>query len=316
MNEMVERKVDPKEIVSANLLYPIEDKNYKKIAILTLADGTKLMIFDKRISFLFKFLDVNQRDILRLPWNEGERDMEFLKAIHRCNTKLNITYVKNKGFVRRIVSEEFSYIPHNEVVSIVVDSIKELSPFVPCKSVPKVKGMLKHWILLKVPFPTYNTFRWEIWTYNYNVGNKALRVGAAFTELNYGGTFRLWKDSGKIRVIHRGEEKKIGKKIDNAIRKAYTEIFPSISDTVRASMEARCTPSILSDIKKDIYSRRLFPRKVLKNIYTSIKDSKPATVWDVGVIFAVEANNLNHSEKYRINLSDYAYRILERYSES
>ena len=288
------------DIEEAKLLKYRKNGRTVKYAYLRIPNA-ELYVPADRLKHIFRYIPYTQRDLFRLPYQE--RDEAFLNALREVEA-LRITYDDN-GKVYRIVSPEFTAIPHRVVLRLV----ESIIPPYESRNISYEHGMYAEWILKTVPkelADLNDIVSWKIWCYNYNIGNKALRIGGGFTVLACKNGVTAWKSSARIRIIHRGDYNALIPKIRTAIEKSIYNLI-SVSSDIKTSLE---TPFIYDDLAEYLENLlRKYPQYIRYKLQPRLVTAK--TFWEASNAFSYVATHYNLPFEQRIKLSNDSLTLLK-----
>jgi hypothetical protein len=236
-----------------------------------------------------------------MPYDE--RDVAFLDAINRCRTKLMVSYLPESGRVVRIVSSDFTAIPH----SLVLRTVREiLKGDYEQEDIETNGGMFAKWTLRSLPKECAKlgeVVSWNLWVYNRNDGRHGLRVGGGFTVLACQNGAIRWKSARIVRIVHRGEIEDIRSKLEEAVYQIVHDDLPLMAYGIQVARE------IKYDREKVEKMVRLFPQWIQRRLWEQLKRAR--TWWDVSNAFSWVATHEPVTFNQRIQLSNLAVEALQ-----
>ena len=122
MSEIREFEVVPaKDITDAKFVrYRTTRRTIQEYAILWI-QGIRVFVGRKQLSQLFRYLPRKIGEIRFIP-DYNDRDREFLKALRSCDKSLMFSVAGDN--VIRVVSSDFTAIPHSKVIQLVEKALK------------------------------------------------------------------------------------------------------------------------------------------------------------------------------------------------
>jgi hypothetical protein len=295
-----EIEVKGSDVFDAKLFYYRTSTGVKRFARIELKDGRKILIDRKRLSQLFKYLYVNQSDLLLLDY--AERDQQFKDALKRCSTNLIFSVPSDSNWAIRVVSSDFTAIPHSKVIQLVEQVLRGDYED---RKIEFNGGMFAKWTLRSLPSDCAklgDIVSWNLWTYNYNVGNKALKLGGGFTVLKCQNGAIGWKEAAKVRIMHRGEYENLLSRIQEAIDDIVNRALPQMAYQIQESQKVKAAKEIVEKLL------RLYPQWIQRKLREQLR--KAHTVWDVSNAFSWVATHVPVSFNQRMQLSNHAVEVL------
>jgi hypothetical protein len=294
-------EVKGEDIFDAKLFYYRTAAGVRRFARLETKDGRLFIIDRKYLPQLFRYLDISQNDLITLDY--AERDEKFLESLKRCKTKLVFSVIPESNRVVRIVSSDFTAIPHSKVIQLVEQVLKGGYED---RKVEFDGGMFAKWTLRSLPSDCVelgDIVSWQLWTYNYNVGNKALRLGGGFTVLKCQNGAVGWKSAAKIRIYHRGDYEDLLSRIQEAIDDIVNRALPSMAYLIQEAQKVKAAKEIVEKLL------RLYPQWIQRKLREQLR--KAHTVWDVSNAFSWVATHVPVSFNQRMQLSSHAVEVLK-----
>jgi len=254
----------------------------------------------KQLSQLFRYLNLKLSEIRGIgDWQL--RDSIFKSAVKNCDKELVLSVAGNR--VIRIVSSDFTAIPHSKVLQCVE---KVLKLDYEDRKVEYDGGMFAKWTLKSLPKECVKLgeiVSWQLWTYNHNVGNKSLRIGGGFTVLKCNNGATGWKLAHKVRLVHRGDYEDLLSKITEAVHGIVYVHLPVIAHQIQDSMEV---PYPTDPVWKLI---QFYPQWIRDELERQLRQAH--TVWDVSNAFSYVATHCPVTWNQRVKLSNHAVEVLQ-----
>jgi len=300
MSEVREVAVVPSRDITAAQYYRYRGEGGRLIESIRLftPDGDYVI---RRSEFqqLFRYLDVNVSDLRRIR-DYKKRDVQLLGALLRCDTELVLSVAGDR--IIRIVTPDFTALPHSEVLQIIQSA---LGPRYQKRELDFWKGMFAKWHLTQVPQQARRVGQivsWQLWAYNYNTGDCALKIGAGYTVLKCMNGAVDTLNSIRFRVIHRGDHEAAVCRIRSAVDTIINEYIPVIARRIEAAQEAR--PKI-DLVRKFVY---FYPIWIQNKLLRELEGA--GTVWDVSNAFSYVASHAPVTFNQRLQLANDAVRVL------
>jgi hypothetical protein len=301
VSEIEDVEVKGSDVFDAKLFYYRTAGGVRRFARLETKDGRLFIIDRKYLPQLFRYLDISQNDLITLDY--AERDEMFLEALKRCKTKLVYSVIPESNRVVRIVSSDFTAIPHSKVIQLVEQVLKGGYED---RKVEFDGGMFAKWTLNSWPVECarlLDIVSWELWVYNRNDGKHGLRIGGGFTVLKCRNGAIGWKSAAKVRIVHRGDYEDLLSRIQEAIDDIVNRALPSIAYQIQ---EAQRVKAAKEHIEKLI---NLYPQWIQRRLREQLK--KAHTLWDVSNAFSWVATHEPVTFNQRIQLSSHAVEVLK-----
>lgn len=300
MSEIKDLKIVPsRDIYYAKWLrYRAYDRKLEEYIVLGTVHG-EFVIPKRQISQLFRYLDATVTQIRgKKPWTE--RNTKLWEVLTNCDKELIFSILINT--VVRITSTDFTSIPHGKLLQI-FERVLKLD--YESRDIKFNSGMFAKWTLKSLPKECANLgdiVSWQIWTYNYNVGNKSLKIGGGFTVLKCQNGAIGWKTASKVRIIHRGEYEDLLSKIHETVDSIVNNELPLIALQIQEAQKVKAA-------KEAIYRLiRLYPQWIQDKLREQLR--KAHTLWDVSNAFSWVATHEPVTFNQQIQLSNHAVEVL------
>ena len=305
MSEVREVAVTPSRDITDAQYYRYREEGGRLVELIRLhTDGDEYFIRRSEFQQLFRYLDVNVSDLRRVR-DYRTRDARLLDALRRCDTELIVSIAGDR--IIRIVTPDFTALPHSEVLRI-IESALELR--YRQRELDFWKGMFARWHLTQVPQQARRVGQivsWQLWAYNYNTGDCALKIGAGYTVLTCMNGAVDTRNSIRFRVIHRGDHEAAVCRIRSAVNTIINEYIPVIAWRIEAAQEAQPNMDL---VRKFVYFYPIWiQNKLLRELETA------GTVWDVSNAFSYVASHAPVTFNQRLQLANDAVRVLRLMDE-
>jgi len=301
MGGIEEFELKGRDVVNAQLFYYRTEGKTKRFVRLELRDGRVLIIDRKYLPQLFRYLDVKQDVLLKLDYDE--RDREFLKALHRCTTKLMVSYLPESNRVVRVVSSDFTAIPHSVVLRAVRQVLKGNYE---TEDIETNGGMFAKWTLRSLPSECVklgDIVSWQFWVYNRNDGKTGLRMGGGFTVLICNNGAIRWKNARMVRIIHRGDFDDIVNKLHENIDRIVNQELPTLAYLIENAQKVRLDKEWLEKYIKQ------YPQWIQKHLRRELRTAW--TLWEASNAFSWVATHCPVTFNQRIKLANHAVELLK-----
>ncbi len=301
MSEIEEIKIVPsRDIQLADYFkYRGDDRKLREF-IAIVVYGEKYYIHKKQISQLFRYLDVNLTAV-RGIYDYRERSDKLREALKRCDKELMFSVAGDT--VIRIVSSDFTAIPHSKVLQC-VEKVLKLN--YEDRKVEYDGGMFAKWTLKSLPKECVKLgeiVSWQLWTYNHNVGNKSLRIGGGFTVLKCRNGAIGWTSAAKVRLIHKGAYEDLINKLQEAIDLIVNNTLPSVAHQIEQSQRAPYPTEPVWQLLQ------MYPQWIQSELERQLRQAH--TVWDVSNAFSYVATHCPVTWHQRVKLSNHAVEVLQ-----
>ncbi len=300
MSKIEDIVVESKDVDRAVLFYHKTKLYTKKWAKIWLKNGRELYISKNVLGQLFRYLDVRLKDIARLRYED--RDAKFLEAIRNCNTVLRFSVVPDEGRVVRVVSNDFTAIPHSKVLQLVE---KVLRMNYEDRHVEFGNGMFAKWIIRSLPKECASLgeiVSWNLWVYNRNDGRTGLKIGGGFTVLACKNGAIGWKSAYRISIHHRGDYGFLLSKIQESIDYVVNRAMPEMAWLIENGMKTKVSMYRVDRIVGQ------YPVWIREKLNRHLK--RAHTAWDVSNAFSYVATHEPVTMNQRISLSNHAVEVL------
>lgn len=298
IEEVVVRGIDVKD---AKLFYSKSKWQTQKWAKIYLEDGRELYVGKKVLSQLLRCLDIRLIDIAKLDFEA--RDARFLSAIRNCNTVLRFSVVMENGRVVRVVSNDFTAVPHSKVLQLVE---KALRLNYEDKKVEFGNGMFAKWVIRSLPKECAKLgeiVSWNLWVYNRNDGRTGLKIGGGFTVLACKNGAIGWKSAYRISIHHRGDYEDLLSRIQESIDYVVNRAMPEMAWLIENGMDKK--------VPRDRISRIVgqYPVWIREKLNRKLRQAH--TAWDVSNAFSYVATHEPVTMNQRISLANHAVEVLK-----
>lgn len=295
----------PQDIMNAKLFKYKKQGRMRKYAVIMVRQIGRLYIPKQTLSHIFRYIPYTQVQLFREDYQN--RDQKFLEALQKIKTDLLISYDDYKHNIIRITSDEFVAIPHKKIIEL----IEQTLPAYTNKQINFNHGMYAEWVIKNLPkeyAEVGDIVNFKIWTYNYNIGDKSLRIGGGFNVLACKNGALGWKGAEKIRIIHRGDYDELLGKIQEATDKIINRLFPKLTRNIKNAIN---TPFSVTDYEEQDIAKLLkgYPRWLRSRILVELRKAK--NWWDVSNIFSYLATHEPVSFNQKIKLANQAIEVLE-----
>jgi hypothetical protein len=300
VSEIEELRIVPaRNVVDAKYIrYRTEDRKLREYIELH-TDDRKLIIGRKQMGQLFKYLDPKLSEIRNI-YSYSDRDTVLFKALQHCNIELSLSAVDSR--VIRIVSSDFTAIPHRKVIQLVEQALKGDYKN---RKIEYNGGMFAKWTLRSLPSECVqlgNIVSWNLWAYNYNTGSKALRIGGGFTVLRCQNGAVGWKGAAKIRIVHRGDYEELLWRIQEAVDRIINHDLPVMAQQIGKSQKVKAAKEPIAELL------RLYPQWIQRKLKERLR--RAHTVWEVSNAFSRVATHEPVTWNQRMQLSNHAVEVL------
>jgi len=306
MSEIEEIVVEGKDVERAILFYHKTKFQTRKWAKIWLRNGRELYISKKVLSQLFRYLDVRLKDLARLDYED--RDAKFLEAIRNCKTVLRFSVIPEDGRVVRIVSNDFTAIPHSKVLQL-VERVLRLN--YEDKQIEFGNGMFAKWVIRSLPKECASLgeiVSWNLWVYNRNDGHTGLKIGGGFTVLACKNGAIGWKSAFRISIHHRGDYEDLLSRIQESVDYVVNRAMPEMAWLIENGMEKKVPRERVDRIVGQ------YPVWIRDKLNSHLRQAH--TAWDVSNAFSYVATHEPVTMNQRISLSNHAVEVLRLAGEN
>jgi hypothetical protein len=301
MSEIKEIKIVPsRDVQDAKYVkYRGQDRKLKEYVSLLIGETT-YVVPKKQISQLFRYLPVKITTVRGIRDYEL-RDENLLSALNECDRELLFSVVGDR--VIRIVSSDFTAIPHGKVIQCIE---KVLKMDYEDRKIEFNGGMFAKWTLRSLPSDCAklgDIVSWQLWAYNYNIGNRALRIGGGFTVLKCQNGAIGWKQAAKVRLIHRGAYEDLLSRLHEAIDLIVNNTLPAVAYQIQEAQKVKAAKELIDKLL------HLYPQWIQAELEKQLRQAH--TVWDVSNAFSFVATHCPVTEFQRRKLSNHAVEVLQ-----
>ena len=258
-------------------------------------NGQPLFVSGKRIAQLCRFMGLSKRELERQIVEERNKVLNERKH----GVQLNVSIDTEHNSVIRVAGLNFVFIPHSVVINSIIEVLRT-------EGIPYTKNISGdgRYGRFTLDMGYGDLIKYDIWFFNKNDAQHALRIGSGFTVLACQNGLISHKDKEIVRLIHRKDEPEPF--IAHAVRSQLSTL-----SGLAVIIENLKSKPLLDDIGFKLIEQSNYPLYMKSLIKDAFQTNKDGTMWGLSMSYSNVATHQNLYLEDKIKLSEDATKLQE-----